>query len=147
MFSPRTRSLVCHTSDWGQIRLVIPVAFDGNPWGDLACLRGTWAESLLAICSAEEYEMACRGYGTPLKRVLGPEPRHRLQQLKARGLVCLLRSDCVMHKPKICHPHPKMPECFVPSVAQDSTDPRFAWALARVLLSLAADFYVLVPLD
>lgn len=147
MFAPRTRSVICKTSDWGALRLVLPVAYDNEPWGDLACLKDTWAQSLVAVCSAEEYEMACRGYGTPLARVLGPQPRHRLLTLKQRGLQCSMRAECLLYKPKVCVPQPKIPECFLPEQDKDTSDPRFPWVLSRVVLSLAANFFVLIPLE
>jgi hypothetical protein len=105
---------------WGDIQVLRPTPVDGDPWGELAPLRDTAWGDLIPEVEGTVFSHALHGHIMPLVRVLGRDPKALLRAIPEEHRPCKLRDGCVMHKVRVCHPCPKVPDCFMPSSLEES---------------------------
>lgn len=127
------------TRDYGSFKILRPVPRHGDPWGDLAPLKGTPWEPLVPVVSGEVFSHALHGYAKPLMGVIGPTPGALLRKVPDEVRLCSLRDECVMYLPERCHPCKKLPECYRPDGPGEARLPASVVALAW-----AEDRYVVV---
>jgi len=113
----------------------------GDPWGELAPLKGTPFESLIPVVSGDALSHALHGYLKPLLGEIGPEPKSLARMVPKAQRVCESHKGCLMYDVKNCQPGPKVPDCFEPSGLQ--TDAARV-AAGIVAVAWAEDRYVLV---
>lgn len=105
------------TTDWGIVKFARPEfgSIADDPWGTLACLKGTpWGDVIQEV-PGELLSHALHGRATPLMRVLGPPPNGLMRKIPEPYRMCDLgKSGCIIYRKSDCHPCAKMPDCYVP---------------------------------
>lgn len=128
------------TQDYGSFKILRPVPKKGEPWGDLAPLKGTVWASLIPVVSGEVFSHALHGFARPLMAVIGPPPAALMRMVPEGFRLCSVRDGCIAYRSEWCHPCKKLPECYLPeSLEVESRHPAGVVALAW-----AEDRYVVV---
>ncbi len=105
------------TTDWGIIKFARPEfgSITDDPWGTLACLKGTPWGDRIALVPGDLMSQALHGRATPLMRAIGPPPNGLMRQIPEPHRMCALgKPGCVLYRKTDCHPCAKMPDCYVP---------------------------------
>ena len=127
------------TRNFGDLKVLRPLPFPGEPWGPLAPLRGTPWGDLLPTVSGENLSHALHGHAQPLMEEIGPEPRVLLRRVPAPYRDCSLSKSCLT-RGDYCFPHRKLPDCYQPP----NLEPSEAAIAAVVAISWAEGRYVLI---
>jgi hypothetical protein len=131
------------TTEWGKIKLARPSfgSIEHDPWGTLACLKGTPWGDRIPVVSGEVMSHALHGRATPLMRVIGTEPRGCLKLIPDPYRLCAMgKKGCVIYRKEVCHPCPKIPDCYIPP----GLDSEQQLAASAVVLAWKENRYVIV---
>lgn len=139
------RMLTMNDDHWGELKLMVVLPKDGDPWGVLAPIRDTvWSEQVQVV-SGEVFSHALHGYWDPLMRAIGPEPRHRAKRIPLEQGQCALFEGCVGASPECC-PGGKTPGCYEPPGIELDLAPLiaevvFAWRDGRYVLVVEGESF------
>lgn len=105
-----------NTTEWGKVKICRPGfgSTDLDPWGHLACLRGTPWGDRIPVIPGETMSHALHGRATPLMRIIGSPPRALLMQIPDPFRTCDMCKGCVIYDKTSCHPGKTMPNCYIP---------------------------------
>lgn len=140
MILPGTRAVDLQDEDQGEIKLLIILPRNGEPWGVAEPLRSTpWGKQLQEV-SGISLSHALHGHATPLVRELGPHPHYLGKRMGREKVMCTSRYECPMAADH-CYPNKDMPLCYQPPTdTSESVDVvlaiTHAWAEGR---------YVIIP--
>ena len=137
------REFKISSKDWGDILISRPVTDKNNIWGWLKPLEGTIWGGLIPVVSGENMSHALNGMAIPLMKEIGPEPIYLLK--KVSHMSCALLGECLTADPKVCFPHNKMLDCYMPdkdfSIGPMAAYVALAWKEGRyVVLVEGAEF-------
>lgn len=139
------------TRDFGHLRLARPAfgTIATDPWGVLGCLRGTPWGDRIPVISGEVMSHALHGWALPLMRVLGSPPNGLMRVIPEPFRRCRSFDACVIYRKDVCHPCPKMPDCYTPpgltSVDQEvaAATVALAWKEGRYVIVVEGEEFVL----
>ena len=132
------RHITYKDDHWGELKLMVVLPRDDDPWGVLAPIKDTvWGEQVQVV-SGEAFSHALHGYLDPLMRVIGPEPKHRVKRISWEQGRCALYEGCLGAKPECC-PGSKTPGCYEPpgvplGLSALLAEVVFAWRDGRYVL-------------
>lgn len=136
-------SFSINTTEWGKLKFARPSfgSTSDDPWGDLACLKGTVWGDRIPVVPGEVMSHALHGRATPLVRIIGSPPSAILRQIPDPYRVCSMgKQGCVIFDKASCQPGGKMPDCFIPP----GLDPNQQKAASMVALAWKENRYVVV---
>lgn len=130
------REINLNDSEQGEIKLLVVVPKEDDPWGVLADIRDTdWGQQV-AVVSGESMSHALHGWATPLMREIGVAPRQRARRVRK---LCSLAQGCVGAGPG-CVPGVDVPDCYEPP----GVPPSVLMAVTRMVLAWKDGRYVVV---
>lgn len=122
---------------FGKIQLSRP---EKGGWGDLLCLKGTLWGDLIPEVSGESFSHATYKRVQPLLKELGPPPKTLYARIQNPHRLCDTRGVCISYKEGKCHPHKKVPSCYVaPGLTVEQQ-----LAVHHVMTAWKQDRYVIV---
>jgi len=95
-------------------KIARPVPINDDPWGILSPIKDTPWGKLIPVVDGESFSHAVHGYPLILMRVIGPPPYALMKKIPSNYRVCQQYEKCIIFDSKICHPCPKVPECYQP---------------------------------
>ncbi len=98
----------------GRYDILRPLPKEGDPWGILAPLRETVWGALLPRVTGDALSHALHGRLQPFLEQLGTPPQGMFHKVPEGYRRCALAGECIVFKEKVCHPCPKLPDCYVP---------------------------------
>lgn len=98
--------------EWGRFVVYRPVAIDGDPWGQLAPIRGTEWAGLIPVIPGEFLSHALYGRTLDLIQKLGPDPKKLGVKLTPAARICVDAKTCVTYNPRRCWPQANLPDCY-----------------------------------
>lgn len=140
MLSNGLKWMTLDDPEQGELKLLVAVPKDGDPWGPLAPLRGTAWESRVQVVSGEAFSHAMHGWATPLVREIGLAPHYRIRKVPPEEGICWLHDNGCLLASEKCRPGSGVPDCY----EGQSDDPAVRRAIAHVVLAWSEDRYVLV---
>lgn len=135
------------TAAWGRVQLVRPLPTEAHPtWGALSPLLGTVYAPFIPTIPGDTLAHALHGHATPLVRLLGSPPHALLKQVPSAHRTCAQSKGCHSYDPKVCHPCPKLPDCYSPPSVQGNPplSDEAQQAATTVLLAWRDGKYVIV---
>jgi hypothetical protein len=101
---------------WGTVKFLRALPRREDHWGVLACLRGTFWESVVHEVGGEDLSHAMHGYPWPLLRSLGKPPEVMCRKFPPESY-CRLYQDKSCHiRHNRCRPGEQCPFCYEPSL-------------------------------
>lgn len=99
---------------WGKVNFLRALPRDGDPWGVLACLRGTPWEAVVCVVEGEALSHALHGHPWPFLRSLDVSPQRAFRRLASADTHCLrfLDKSCPVRDKAKCLPGDSLPLCY-----------------------------------
>lgn len=132
----------------GEIKLLISIPTELEPWGVLGVLRDTEWEGLIQVVSGEALSHALHGWATPLAREVGVSPRRRGLRLSEGAGRCALFQECLSAGAH-CRPgNKKLPSCYeaphvTPEGSQVASRVALAWRENRLVVVVDGEEHAL----
>lgn len=131
-----------------EIKLLYPVPKE-DPWGSLACLKGTYWGDRIKVISGEIYSHALYGLTKPLREKLGRPPRIDARRVPDALAYCAKLHDgsCAMGDGR-CRPGTgKLPICYwapdnEASIADAAASVALAWDEGRFVIIIEGEAFV-----
>jgi hypothetical protein len=124
----RFRRVKLDTPEWGEVKIMVAIPRDGNPWGVLAPLQDTaWGEQI-SVVSGEVLSHALHGWVVPLMKVIGIDPGRRACYIPNDENECALIRECLGARSYCFAASNITPSCYEPIGADPiAKDVMLAW--------------------
>lgn len=125
--------------EWGELKLLVAIPKDGDPWGVLAPLRDTAWGRQIQVVSSDALSHALHGWATPLMREIGVAPKVHASRIGDDVGRCGLDGSCLGARAE-CRPGTATPDCY----EAPKLRPSVSLMAATVALAWRDGFYVVV---